>query len=48
MKNEKLGENITYLNKELKKANKKADKHKDTFERLRKERDFHKIHHNRV
>ena len=28
MKNEKLGENITYLNKELKKANKKADKHK--------------------
>jgi len=28
MKNEKLRENILYLNKELKKANKKADKHK--------------------
>lgn len=28
MKNEKLRENILYLKKELKKANKKADKHK--------------------
>jgi len=31
MKNEKLKENILYLKKELKKANKKADKHKFHF-----------------
>jgi ribosomal protein L1 len=31
MKNEKLKENILYLKKELKKANKKADKHKFNF-----------------
>ena len=37
-------EKIEQMKKELEQANAKADKAKSTWEKLRKERDFHKFH----
>ena len=37
-------EKIEQMKKELEQANTKADKAKSTWEKLRKERDFHKFH----
>lgn len=41
-------EKIETMKEELKQANAKADKAKSTWEKLRKERDFHKFHQDRV
>ena len=46
--NEKLEEKIDYLTSELEKAKIIAEKAKATYDKLRKERDFHKMHHHRV
>jgi hypothetical protein len=58
LKNEKLEENIEYLKVELEKAKVITEKAKyfpsilillrATYDKLRKERDFHKMHHHRV
>lgn len=48
IRNEKLEEQINYLSSELDKARIMAEKAKGTWDKLRKERDFHKMHHQRV
>ena len=47
-KNKKLREKVTKMKKELEQAKVVADEAKSTWEKLRKERDFHKTHQNRV
>lgn len=48
IRNEKLQEQINYLTNELDKAKIVAENAKSTYDKLRKERDFHKMHHHRV
>ncbi len=48
IKNEKLEEQIEYLKQELDRLKITAEKAKATYDKLRKERDFHKMHHQRV
>jgi len=47
-KNEKLRQKIETMKVELKDANIIANQAKSTWEKLRKERDFHKTHQDRV
>ena len=47
-KNDKLRAKIDTMKVELQKANVIADEAKSTWEKLRKERDFHKTHQDRV
>ena len=44
-KNERLKERVGKMRTELKDATVRADRAKSTWEKLRKERDFHKTHH---
>lgn len=48
IRNEKLEEEMEYLRNELDKTKIIAEKAKATYDKLRKERDFHKMHHHRV
>jgi len=48
IKNERLEEKVQSLTGELDKAKILAEKAKATWDKLRKERDFHKMHHHRV
>mmetsp|Transcript_3256 Transcript_3256/g.2808 ORF Transcript_3256/g.2808 Transcript_3256/m.2808 type:complete len:95 (-) Transcript_3256:762-1046(-) len=48
LKNDKLEEKIETLTSELNMAKIAAEKAKATWDKLRKERDFHKMHHSRV
>jgi len=48
VKNETLHDLVKNLRNELDTAKSITEKTKDTWEKLRKERDFHKIHHRRV
>ena len=48
IQNEKLKEELKYLRGELDKAKIVAENAKSTYDKLRKERDFHKMHHHRV
>ncbi|EAR99424.2 flagellar WD-repeat protein PF20 (macronuclear) [Tetrahymena thermophila SB210] len=48
IRNEKLEDEMDYLRNELDKAKIIAEKAKATYDKLRKERDFHKMHHHRV
>ena len=48
IRNEKLQEQIDYLTNELDKAKIITENAKGTYDKLRKERDFHKMHHHRV
>jgi hypothetical protein len=47
-KNAKLKSKIEFMKVELKEANVIADQAKSTWEKLRKERDFHRTHQDRV
>ena len=48
IKNQKLEEQATLRQKELEKARLDSERAKATWDKLRKERDFHKMHHHRV
>ncbi|CAD8213124.1 unnamed protein product [Paramecium octaurelia] len=48
IQNEKLKEELKYVRGELDKAKIVAENAKSTYDKLRKERDFHKMHHHRV
>ena len=45
IKNEKLEEQIDYLKEEIDRLKITSEKSKATYDKLRKERDFHKMHH---
>ena len=48
IKNQRLEEQAALRQKELDKAKLDAERAKSTWDKLRKERDFHKMHHHRV
>lgn len=48
IKNQRLEEQATLRQRELDKAKLEAERAKATWDKLRKERDFHKMHHHRV
>jgi hypothetical protein len=48
IKNQRLEEQATLRQRELDKAKLDAERAKATWDKLRKERDFHKMHHHRV
>merc|ERR1719421_1319002 len=47
-RNQDLFEEVSVLGNELEKAKEVAMKAKDTWDKFRKERDFHRLHHRRV
>lgn len=48
VKNQQLDDIVSHLRQEVNKFKEAAEKAKQTFVRLRKERDFHRMHHKRV
>ncbi|KAL9966119.1 hypothetical protein ACROYT_G024139 [Oculina patagonica] len=48
VKNQQLDDLVTHLRQEVNKFKEAAEKAKQTFVRLKKERDFHRMHHKRV
>merc|ERR1711937_224827 len=48
LRNQQMDDNVKYLRTELDKARKIAEHAESMFDNLRKERDFHRMHHKRV
>lgn len=48
LRNQQMDDNVKYLREELEKARKIAEHAESMFDNLRKERDFHRMHHKRV
>lgn len=48
LRNQQMDDNVKYLRDELEKARKIAEHAESMFDNLRKERDFHRMHHKRV
>merc|ERR1712195_83748 len=48
LRNQQMDDNVKYLREELEKARRIAEHAESMFDNLRKERDFHRMHHKRV